>query len=96
MRYRYIHEKAFSDGTKALSNIVWDSEGNWPMKQGEFPKEHPSHRFAKEFQSFAARGYEVTFLCEDGDTCSLGLRKGQTRERVIQDISECLGWELIP
>ena len=93
MRYRYIHEKEFSDGSKALSNIIWDMEGNWPMRRGEFPPEHPSNRFPEQIEALRDRGYHVTFLHDDGDRCSLELDRKQSKEQVLRDIEESLGWE---
>jgi hypothetical protein len=95
VRYRYIHEKQFDDGTKALSNIIWDVQGNWSMRRGEFPPDHPSKRFSAEFAALKARGYVVRFLCRDGDRCSLTLKCSQTEEQVLKDLDECLGWDRV-
>ena len=91
MNIRYIHEQKFSDGSKALSNIMWDHVGKWPTKAGNFPPEHPFQTNTQGVENFKEKGYRV-YPFPEGDGCSLDLPDDQSREQVIADIEECFGW----
>jgi hypothetical protein len=64
------------------------------MKQGQFPSDHPCIVNADGFKMFQSRGYWASPFPE-GDGITIDLKSGQDRERVIRDIQECLGWEIV-
>lgn len=92
MKFRYLHESPLSGGGKQCSNIMWDMVGKWPMKAGEFPKEHPVHAYAGQLEEFKSRGYWLSPFPE-GDGFTMDLKNNQSADQVVRDIEECLGWE---
>lgn len=91
MKVRYIHESPLAGGGKQMSNIMWDEK--WPMRGGELPPDHPCETHAGQFAEFKNRGYWANPFPE-GDGITLD-PKGKEAERVVRDIEECLGWEVV-
>ena len=89
LRFRYIHEPR---GTHETSTLVW--EGAWPLIDGQFPNQHPSHRYRSGFVSLIELGYDVIFPCE-GDRCQLFRHYDQPKHRVLRNLDDCLGWHCI-
>ncbi|QDU56725.1 hypothetical protein [Aeoliella mucimassa] len=92
MKVRYIHESPLSGGGKQMSNVMW--EGKWPIKHGELPSDHPCLVQSESLESFMQRGYWASTFPE-GDGITVDARLGQSAGKVIRDIEECFGWEVI-
>lgn len=95
MRYRFEDGKPSADGLSLLSRIIWDIEGSWPVQNGAFPPEHPSHRFKEEFAALRGRGYDVIFSSHDGHSCALNRQRNQSNQDLFLDLDECLGWDRV-
>jgi hypothetical protein len=50
----YVH-KDTTGGVTQAANILW--KGKWPMRDGEYPSEHPCVANAAAFERFRGRGY---------------------------------------
>ena len=87
MRFRYIHD---ARDTQGISTLVW--EGVWPSIDGQFPRQHPSHRYHSGFASLIELGYAVIFPSE-GDRCQLCRVYDQPKTKVLKDLDDCLGWQ---
>jgi len=99
MEVIYIHETP----SEHYGNIMW--KGRYPMRRGEFPKDHPASAnecFGSSDQigqntkmlEFRARGYWASCFPE-GDGITMKTENGQTREQVIKDIQEVFGWKVV-
>src|SRR3990172_13426411 len=99
MKVIYRHQSEIAHG-----NILW--EGKFPMRGGEFPKNHPCYtpgeaqagdfQFGKSdaLQIFRDRGYWASCFPE-GDGITMKTEKDQIAAQVIEDIKECFGWEVV-
>lgn len=95
MRYKYLDSEQNGSGMVVLRRISWDIEGSWPALDGYFPSEHPSRRFCHEFAALQRRGYALIFSTVDGHSCAVHCFENQSRETLLRDLDECLGWERI-
>ncbi len=96
MRVRYVHERP----GLCTGNILWI--GQWPMRRGKFPTDHPvggadgpdcQFGTGKPIEDFRDRGYWASCFPE-GDGITMRCEREQTPDQVRQDIAECFGWEV--
>lgn len=87
------------DPGRNLGNIMF--AGRWPMKGGEFPKDHPVGGTAHvgtelgtgpNIQRFRELGYWASCFPEGDGICFKPL-KGQANDQVRADIKAAFGWE---